>query len=36
MDSAERHVIPDDVDQLLRPVKQINAAFLDIFAVLAV
>ena len=36
MDSAEDHVIPHDVDLLPRLVKQISAAFLDNFAVMAV
>jgi hypothetical protein len=36
MDSSERRVIPHDVDLLPRLVKQISAAFLDNFAVMAV
>ena len=36
MDSAKRHFIPYDVDLLPRLVKQINTAFLDNFAVMAV
>jgi hypothetical protein len=36
MDSAERHVNPHDVDLLPRLVKQISAASLDNFAVMAV
>ena len=36
MDSGEHHISPDDVDQLPRLVKQISAAFLDNFAVMAV